>query len=427
MKQILFIIALLWAASPSFGQGLQLATMRNIGQTNLVNPASQTDQKFFIGGAFQNGIGTNFAGAKFYRNDLGLSPIYVNPDDLKENQFFSLNTSVPLMVGFKVKDWKVMLHTQTQFATQAYFNKDVIALLMNGNAPYVGQTMTLDPGFSTSLYQEVGVGVSRSFLKIFTFGARVKLLGGFFNLETQDGELSIYTDDENYALTGRANYLFRSAGLSDLSSIDEGTFVGGNLFDNSTFTQNTGVAFDLGATMNINDRLEVGLSVLDLGAIRWKEGAYTYNVKGEFTFSGIDAAGFLTGSDIGNPLDSLEGQISFNSSDASYSSALTPKIYATGRFGVTESFDVTGVVRAAILDEGAETAIGIGVQKQFGKVLGLGAMYSIQNGSFANIGINMSLKLGPIQGFFIVDNLLSNPTSGNIGNTGFWMGGNIAF
>ena len=82
-------------------------------------------------------------------------------------------------------------------------------------------------------------------------------------------------------------------------------------------------------------------------------------------------------------------------------------------------------MRNEFTSNGVRTGFGVGAQKYFGKNFGIGAMYSIQNGSFANIGTNLSLKLGPAQIFVISDNLLPLINQWQAANTNVRIGANV--
>lgn len=56
-------------------------------------------------------------------------------------------------------------------------------------------------------------------------------------------------------------------------------------------SKNTGVAFDLGVTYNLTDKVTIGASVLDLGFISWKETPNTFVSNNNFTFSGVNING----------------------------------------------------------------------------------------------------------------------------------------
>ncbi len=432
-KSIITSIVLLFSIT-IFGQGLQMANMIGLGQINLTNPAAVANKRFYIGIAPFASVGTSISGSNIFKVDNGYLPGFIELDGLKEENFVGVDSKVPFLIGFKVNKWAFNLHTANIISAQVGFNKDFLGFISQGNAPYIGQTLNLDPQFDISAYQEFGFGVSRQVLKIFNVGARAKYLVGVTNINTIQGNLSLTTDEQFYQLKADANYQIQMAGLpkvistggfADLAIDSFFTAQFGNGLNNAS--QNSGFAFDLGGTMDIGEFLHVGLSILDIGTINWKQNAYQYNVSGNFEFTGIDAAGFLTGDDIANISDTLDNILSLSSNATNYSAGVNTKLYATARIKFGKSFYINSVLRNEFTPHGVRTGFGVGCQKEFGKILSVGAMYSIRNGSFTNVGANMSLKLGPIQVFAMSDNLLPIINQWQAANSNARVGVNITF
>ncbi|MFK7948696.1 MAG: DUF5723 family protein [Saprospiraceae bacterium] len=419
-------------ALTTFGQGLQLATMSDIGQVNLTNPAKMPDKRFYLGISPFLDAGTSISGAQIFETTGGFIPGFINVEDLDDDNFVGLNLTVPFGFGFKVKKWAFNVHSTPVYSNQIGFNKDFLGFMTQGNAPYTGETLNLDPQFDISLYQEFGIGVSRQILGIFDVGIRGKFLVGAFNINTVQGDLSLTTSDDFYQLDAAANYDIQVAGFPQITSLQQF-----ETFDSAfqaqannpleSFTQNRGFAFDIGATMDIGELLHIGVSILDIGNITWEQNSYEYNLSGEFTFEGVDATGFFTGADITNITDTLniDNIVSVSSKPTSYKAGVNTKTYLTARLKLGKQFFVNGVLRNEFTPNGVRTGFGVGAQKYFGKNLGIGAMYSIQNGSFANLGTNLSLKLGPAQVFVISDNLLPLINQWQAANTNVRIGANV--
>lgn len=416
----------------TFGQGLQLGIMSDVGQINLTNPAKMPNKRFYIGAAPYVGAGTSISGAQIFETTGGFVPGFIDLENLDDENFVALNTSVPFGFGFKVNKWAFNAHYASVYNTQIGFNKDFLGFFTQGNAPYTGQTLNLDPQFNISLYQELGFGVSRQFLKIFNVGVRGKYLVGVLNANTVQGDLSLTTSDEFYQLDAAADYQIQLGGFPQITSLEnfesvDSAFQAQFTDPFSALTQNRGFAFDIGATMDIGEFLHVGVSILDIGNITWEQNSYQYDLSGEFTFEGIDATGFLTGDDIENITDTLDidNIINLSSNPVTYKGGVNTKTYITARLKLGKRFFVNGVLRNEFTPNGVRTGFGVGAQKYFGNILGVGAMYSIQNGSFANLGANLSLKLGPAQIFVISDNLLPAVNQWQAANTNIRIGANV--
>jgi hypothetical protein len=419
----------------TFGQSLQLATMAEVGQINLTNPANMGTKRFYIGVSPFTRIGTSLGGSQLYQVNGGYLPGFIDLDGVAESNFVTAGVALPFSMAFKVKKWGFNALSRSVFNSQIGFNKDFLGFATQGNAAYIGETLNLDPKFDISLYQEFGIGVSREIFKIFTVGIRGKYLVGLANVNTVNGNLSLETAPEFYQLRAEADYTIQLAGIPTVNSLGDYTVIdsffneiaAAPLSNYSAATQNHGFAFDIGATMNIGKVLHVGVSILDIGRINWKENSSEYNIKGSFQFDGIDAAGFLTGDDVASIIDTLDKIVTLTSKPTTYSTGINPKIYMTARVKFGKEFYLNGVLRNEFTSQGVRTAFGVGCQKNFGKILSVGAMYSIRNGSFTNIGANMSLKLGPAQVFILSDNFLPLINQWQAANTNVRFGVNVTF
>lgn len=440
MKQYIFLVLGLFITVSSSAQGLGLTMMNNVGQINLTNPANNSNKRFYLGVTPYAGLGTSFAGANAYAINTGLLSgigFGVDINELSDQNFIMADVQVvPLAIGFKRGKWS--LNTHLAFNTNFHLNfpKEFLGLLLEGNAPYIGQTINLDPDINISSYTEIGVGINREFLNFLTVGARVKFLSGIMDLRTTSSDLTLETKDEFYQLAANANYEFQVGGLPSFNDFE--SIANENLdsiinvkINNplSSMTANKGYAFDFGASARLGNFLQVGLSVLDLGSIRWKSDAYKYTAKGDFTFEGLDVAGFLTGQnvdDIGSIGDTLTKVIDLTSVAESYSAPLNTKIYITGRLKFGKELYLNGVLRNEFTPAGVQTGFGVGLQKHLG-LLSLGMMYSIQNGSFANIGANAALKLGFVQIYVVGDNFLPVVNQWQAANANIRAGVNLTF
>lgn len=434
MKQYIITSIILLFTITTFGQGLQLASMTEVGQINRTNPAKFADKRLYIGFSPFVGIGTNTAGTDVFQVDGGFLPGSIDLTSLDNENFLSSRVRANFDIGFRVKKWAFNISTVTAFNNQTNFNKDFIGFVTQGNAPYVGETLNLDPEFQFSLHQEFGFGISREFLGFLNVGVRAKYLVGLADIRTTEGQLSLTTGEEFYELQLEGDYQLQVAGLPLVQTLEEfselpiDSFFTEKLVDPfGNLTGNTGFGFDIGATAEFGDRLQVGLSILDIGSINWEEDAAQYDIEGSFEFDGIDAAGFITGNGSENILDSLDldNLIDFSGKAQTYSTRLNPKLYTTARLKISKKLYLNAVLRNEFTGNGVRTGFGVGLQKKVSKMLSVGAMYSIRNGSFANLGANLSLKLGPAQLFVVSDNLLPLIKQWQATNTNVRLGLNI--
>lgn len=136
--------------------------------------------------------------------------------------------------------------------------KDLFALMKVGDRaePYDLAGLQV----STQAYLELAYGLSKTIGDKFSVGGRVKLLTGILNLSAQSGHTRIL-------LNGQGNIPDMNLGFSGAAFTQQGLKPAG-----------LGAAVDLGLTFKPVNGLTLGLSVIDLGAVRWG-----YNLSGKVT------------------------------------------------------------------------------------------------------------------------------------------------
>ena len=423
MIRIIYILALCGLSLTVQAQGLGLHFMDDVWQQNYTNPALVPQQRFFFSfPSFYAGLSTNTSASEnlFILDGSTLTSNFNNYIDNIDNDLF-VRTDIgfePLAFGFKTKNihWTFNSAVRSFVHVSTNSTKDLFNLILNGNEAFIGQTAVVDPEGKFGIYQEYGLGASIGFTSLLNIGVRAKYLVGMGAVETTNSRLSLTTADEYYQLSFDGDIGVNIAGAPQFIDIDS---TAGELEFNA-FPNNRGFALDLGATFQIGDKFRVTASILDLGGITWSENTQNVRVQGQFDFDGVDIAGYILGNEteIPNPLDSLEDSYSFASNQGGFNTSLSPKLYVSGMMYLEGGFKLGLIIRNEFTDLGVLTGFGVNIQKQFGKVLGLGLMYSVQNGTYTNVGANLSLKLGPIQVFAVSDNLLValNPLAGSNAN-----------
>ncbi|HZY81722.1 MAG TPA: DUF5723 family protein [Cyclobacteriaceae bacterium] len=282
--------------------------------------------------------------------------------------------------------------------------KDAVALL-RGNMEYVGKTAHVSPGGEMMVYWENSIGLAVSPTDELSFGARVKLVRGFWNATTGSSDLSIAVA-ENYNTTFAADLAVKTSGLQTEDD-----------FKLSNFSSNNGVAFDLGATYTLFDKLTLAASLVDIGAIKWKANTYQYTLDkatANYTFSGVDINRFLDGDE--GYFEALSDSIGENfkpreDAGKAYSTMLPTKMFASAQYEVLKNFNVGTVFFAESFAGRFSSGMTLAANKHFGRFLSTSVSYSISNRSFNNLGAGLSLNLAPIQIYVVGDNLLRLPIS----------------
>ena len=85
--------------------------------------------------------------------------------------------------------------------------------LLQGNAAFLDEEVTLDAKNDLLLYNELALGFGYRFFPGISFGARIKYLSGIANMQTETNSLNVNTNAADLSIESRGNYLINTAGL----------------------------------------------------------------------------------------------------------------------------------------------------------------------------------------------------------------------
>ncbi|MDW3646893.1 MAG: DUF5723 family protein [Bacteroidia bacterium] len=171
-------------------------------------------------------------------------------DDLGDDNRFNILAQGDLLVNFRIKKKPYSMgFRQRSLAYAGFGGKDIMGLILLGNAAYTGQRISSeDVLLSIQSYSELSFGTA-SKQGNWSYGGRIKLLLGN-NYQSLDlREFSLFTEELGTAIEVQANFdLDRKAG--------EGA-------------AGFGAGVDLGASYQINEKLMAQASLIDFGFISW--------------------------------------------------------------------------------------------------------------------------------------------------------------
>ncbi len=425
-------------------QELMLYQQDGLWQSIATNPAFFPKEKRFFIGLPSFGLDAAHSGEITY-NDLlrkqgdrtivDLSQVI---DKLEpENEVHYDQRFETFSLGFRLPgNWYLQAGHAVRLNSTVQYPKSLAELFWYGNAPYIGQTLQV--GFTTTTFDwnELSLGLAHRFGDHLILGARAKFLSGISSLQTDDNhrQVSVYTDPDIYQLTLNTDYAFYSSSI--ISAIDTaglGFDLALNELKNG-FSANTGWAFDLGAQWQLGERFALSVSVLDLGgSIAWKKNANYFQSRGTFTYDGIEIPGtdIINGTtdslDFSAALDSLNDVLQFEKTPTAFNSDLPTRIYVGGTYKLTKHLSVGAVVHHQKSERRSATSVGFNAQLSILKWLSVGAMYSVNDRSAANVGMSVVLKPGPVQLFILSDNALNAFTPYGSPAVNFRFGGAVVF
>lgn len=438
--------ALLATAGSAFSQQelILYQQQANVWQANALNPALFPKDKRMVLGLPSFGLDAAHSGDITY-NDLlrrdgnrTILDLSKGLDKLEpENEGHYDQRFETVSLGLRLPgNWFLQASHAVRISAVLNYPKTLAELFWYGNAPYIGQT--LDVGFATTTFDwnELSLGLGRRFGEKFSIGARAKFLSGISSLQTDDAhrKVSVYTNPDIYQLTLQTDYAFHSSSI--VSAIDTaglGFDLALNELKNG-FSANTGWAFDLGMHWQLNERLSLSASALDLGgSIAWKKNANYFHSQGSFTYEGVEIPGadIINGTadslDFTAALDTLNDALQFQKIPEEFNSTLPTRIYVGGTFKLTERWSLGAVLHYQKSERRTATSVGVNAQWAVFNWLSIGGMYSVNDRSAANLGLSLVAKPGPVQLFILSDNALNAVTPYGSAAVNFRFGGAVVF
>lgn len=441
MKLLIRIIILFLGSLPitSMAQNeLLLHGFKDIPQSSLLNPAIQPAcNGYFTPISFQYNIkhtGFTYNDVFKWREDDSL---VITEDEMIKalDKFNYLNTGFNLQTmsfGFRANQNYFTFSYQPKVDVTFSYPKDLIILAIKNNSEFRRRGEAGDfSGFGVNLnaYHELALGFSRKINYQWTIGMRAKLLLGYANVYAKKTNIKYNVsnaDTSNYAYNITADMEINTSAPFDIyKDTSEGNYYSydEDYWDSKTedmikdgiSTENIGFAIDLGATYNVNPKTQVGLSILDLGQIKWKRNAKQfYNAGAVYNFYGFDLSELMNDStDIDEGLDELLDSLQeiFDVKDkniGSYVTPLNPKIYLSGTYQLTKNAMVSALYRGEIFTWNERTelqsAFALSYYKSLGTAFTLGLNYSLFKKSYLNLGLGAMFSSGPLQMFILTDN-----------------------
>lgn len=426
-KKITYIIFLVFLGiSLNAQENFILHNFNAIPQNYMTNPAMNIKSRLVIGFPALSSIHTGFNSNSFDLDDLLIDDpasdsLILNLDgviaDLKTDMSFDLNTQVELFfLGFKIKNGFISMGISQQNDANFTLDQDFLELMWYGNADPRFMDRVVDLGgtdFSVMSYLQFHLGFSYDINEDWTIGGRVKYLKGLANIDVEKFNGTIHTMPDpltTYRIQTTADILINTSMMDNMRFFDD-DFDDADDFEFSDFIrqQNNGMAFDLGFRYKGFEKVEIAASIIDFGKIKWKENVINYATdEVNYLFDGVEYEDINDDSEVFDDLtNELEDTFNFSKSYNSYKTSLATKFYVSGSYELDEKSQADLLLYGRLIDGKFKSAVSLGINRQFNRTFGLRTTYSIYNRKYANIGLGMSMNLGPIQTYFLADNVLA--------------------
>ncbi len=434
MKKILILLfALLTVFGAEAQNNLTLYNMKTVPQRYYTNPARRSDAKVFVGLPMisSNYMDIGFDG--FRIKDLtgairteGSDNVFVISDftaQLKKRNQFTVTQSTDLLsFGFKVKKNYFFVNSTLHNSLKVSFPGDLFKFLGEGNGgANLNRKFDFAFGIDAMQYAEFGVGYSRQLLdEKLTVGTRLRLINGIAVISTEDSELLFSTDKETFDYTLQSNIRINTAnsfGQFSINDSNNNPNVSGQDILNEVFGGgNRGFAVDIGAEYKPTERFTLSASINNLGRINWNTNALNIvseNPNATYVYDGIHIDNILdyTDEDFEASLeaigDTIKDRFNLTETNESFKTGLYAQFYLAGNYNLTKNHNAGILFYGDFYKSTINPAITLSWNSKITRVLGISLTYSVLNGSAANAGLGFSLNGGPIQYYFVSDNLVA--------------------
>lgn len=339
-----------------------------------------------------------------------------------------------------------------------YWFKDYALLAVDGNAGYLNRRFDL--GHLKTRGEMVNVfhfGINKRINNRLTAGVRAKLYSSIFDFNsTRNKGYFVTTEGQNNLLASTidADLQWRTSGIEAIKKADDEGTLAATILKRGFFGGNLGLGFDLGLSFSLDEQIIFTASLLDIGFIYHANDVKNYSLKGNATVEGIEIILPDALSNINNDfwqdlVDEVEEFVPFENSVKSYITFRPTKLNASLRYGFGEQLEnkvdcecgpnagggnrmranyvnsVGGQLYMVNRPRGPQTALTAFYQRRFGNVMAIKTTYTIDKFSASNIGLGLNLQAGPVNLYFMADNLLAYQNLAASRYTSFQLGLNI--
>lgn len=432
---LLFALFLFGVFCSQAQQETQLNLLHDVWQSNRTNPALVPDSKLSIGlPSLYNSI--YFSGASFgdwtRENEEGKTVLTPNRaiEELKDqNRITGALQLETISLGF----WLGKVHLSAHHAIrgQAWLDypKTLSQFISQGNLPFVGETVDLSHNLQLFAHSELGLGLAIQPIEQLRVGGKVKFLNGIADISTTRNQLSLRTEEEIYQLQLTTDYqintssFFQYNGFDDLNNI----VTVNNIKWGDFLGSNRGLAFDFGVTLTAK-KSTLGLSLLDVGSIKWNKNVSNYSTNGTYEYTGLDIARdfFNDSLSINQFIDSLKTILDIQTTNTTYRTNLPARFYFFVNHELNDRLTLGTSFYSTWYQERLRSALGVQLQYQFTNWLSAGAHYSIYNQPAHHFGGNFILNLGALQLYGITNGFFPLLSPNKANNFDFRVGLNFA-
>ncbi len=335
---------------------------------------------------------------------------------LREQNVFSTEVNLPMLnFGFRIKKKHFINFSITEkFYANTVLPKDLFIFPVEGNGDHDEITFN-GIAFNASAYREYALGYKHEINKYFKVGATIKYLNGYYNVYSQPSNITLSTDRTEAQLRLNTDMQINTSLPVDSVKTD----ADGNVEDIATrspsnddlkelfiFSPNRGIALDFGLVKDYNSEISLYASAVDIGFMNWNKDPYSYNLQGNQVFEGVKIDSLNFDEALGEfKIDSMFTDYQYKATRGRYKQWLPSKFYLGADYRLKRWVKLGLLYRAEYSNKHLFHAATASVNFKYAKFANTSISYTIKNNSFYNVGLGTSYIMGPINMFFISDNI----------------------
>lgn len=401
-----------------------LPFMEQLPQSTYQNPVARPSGRWSLGlpvissvsGAYRNSA-FSLKDIYFNRNDSSIiSPsLMLGKMQNGGNTFFFGNSFDLAHVGWRQNNTWWMVSITDRLETELSLPGDLVRLAWQGNGPFIREGRAADFSsmrLNSTHFRELAMLMQFQVAEEqWLIGVRPKILFGLSNAHLAKADMSLFTDTANpFTLQARTDFELRySTGTFD-SKANNSRIQGADVAAYYLNFSNPGAGLDFGARyMPKGSPWNFSATVRDLGFITWNTNSRVLKSdKPQVDYRGVSLNTLVAENRVASVrtlTDSAREQLPFADNAGNYVTFLTAQANLMAQYNAADWIALGANANFWAFD-GVKAAISANAVLKWRRWLGLGLSYTIQNGTYDNVGIGFYAKPGPIQYYIVTDQAL---------------------
>ncbi|MDG1508773.1 MAG: DUF5723 family protein [Flavobacteriaceae bacterium] len=451
----IYILFLILSITTSLNAQQQLSfSFGEVPQNLMLNPGAETNFRshygipVFSNLSFTAGF-TGFTLADLFLNDsrdfnLKFEEVL---NKIDSDDYININTVVEVLsAGLRLDDKTyVSFGFYEELDLITYLPKDITELVYYGNEPFLNRPFSISElVMKADMLGVLHAGMSRKVDEKLTIGGRLKIYSSSLNIETNNnsGTITATTNNTNIIRQTLDNLdaEIRTSGITDSNGDANESF--NDVFSNTLLGGNLGLGFDVGLTYHFSPQLEFTGSIIDVGFIKYSKNIRNYTAKGNYILDGINFE--YNSDDPSDYWEQLEEDFNANvptgETENTYTSWRPMKINAALKYSFGEKrskfcytkthkqyyynsigFQIHTIMRP-LKPQLSFTSF---YEKSFSKKIHTKFTHTINDYSAAIFGVATSLRVGKLNIFGVLDNILAVTDLASANNISLNFGFNI--